>query len=103
MPPFIKETWTHFESFWTGRTISQRVLIGGMAVAMVVTFALLIYWLNQPDYRVLYTKLYPEDASKVVNMLQAAKEEYKLEENGTTVMVPADRVYDLRLKIAGEG
>ncbi len=103
MSPFITDTWSKFENFWSGRTISQRVLIGGLSVAMVLTFALLIYWLNRPDYRVLYTKLYPEDASKVVTMLKAAKEDYTLGENGSTVLVPADRVYDLRLKIAGEG
>jgi flagellar M-ring protein FliF len=36
-------------------------------------------------------------------MLQQAKEPYKLSDNGQTIMVPADRVYELRLKIAGEG
>ena len=36
-------------------------------------------------------------------MLQAQKIAYKLDDNGTTVLVPADQVYDIRLKIAGEG
>ncbi|WP_022662486.1 flagellar basal-body MS-ring/collar protein FliF [Paucidesulfovibrio longus] len=103
MPPFLKDTWSRFEEFWGRRTISQRVLIGGLTVSVTLAFLLMIYWLNMPDYRVLYTKLYPEDASKVVNMLQAAKEDYKLQDGGQTIMVPADRVYDLRLKIAGEG
>ncbi|MEF2145374.1 MAG: flagellar basal-body MS-ring/collar protein FliF [Desulfovibrionaceae bacterium] len=103
MPPFVKETWSKFEDFWGRRTISQRVLMGGLTVIVTLAFIFMIYWLNMPDYRVLYTKLYPEDASKVVSMLQAAKEDYKLEEGGQTILVPADRVYDLRLKIAGEG
>ena len=36
-------------------------------------------------------------------MLQGQKESYKLEDNGRTIKVPADRVYELRLKVAGEG
>lgn len=103
MPPFLTETWQRFANFWQRRTVSQRVLIGGLSVIVTLAFVFMIYWLNMPDYRVLYTKLYPEDASKVVSMLQAAKEPYKLQDGGQTIMVPADRVYDLRLKIAGEG
>jgi flagellar M-ring protein FliF len=103
MPRILKEIWTRFESYWASRTLSQRILLGGMAAAVTITFILMIYWFNRTDYRVLYTKLYPEDANKVVSMLQAAKEPYRLQDNGQTIMVPAERVYDLRLKIAGEG
>lgn len=103
MPSFLKNLWEQFRAYWTDRTTSQRILIAGLAISVTIAFALMIYWLNRPDYRVLYTKLYPEDASKVVSMLQASKEPYKLENNGQTILVPVDRVYDLRLKIAGEG
>ncbi|HKI82678.1 MAG TPA: flagellar basal-body MS-ring/collar protein FliF, partial [Pseudodesulfovibrio sp.] len=103
MPPFVNEYWTKLQGVWTDRTVSQRILIGGLAAAVVISFALMIYWMNKPDYRVLMTNLYPEDASRVVGMLQAQKEDYKLENNGTTIMVPVDRVYELRLKVAGEG
>ncbi|MBU4377937.1 MAG: flagellar M-ring protein FliF, partial [Proteobacteria bacterium] len=44
-----------------------------------------------------------EDASRIVGMLQAEKEQYVLDDNGKTILVPADRVYELRLKVAGEG
>ncbi|EGB14299.1 flagellar M-ring protein FliF [Pseudodesulfovibrio mercurii] len=103
MPPFVAEYWSKMQGIWADRTVSQRILIGGLTAAVVISFALMIYWMNKPDYRVLMTNLYPEDASRVVGMLQAQKEDYKLENNGTTIMVPADRVYELRLKVAGEG
>jgi len=91
------------KNFWLKTNLSQRILIGGLTVTVILTFFLLVYWLNQPDYRVLYSRLYPEDASTVVNMLQGEKIPYQLADDGGTIMVPADRVYDLRLKIAGEG
>lgn len=103
MPPFVNETMDKVQNFWTNRTISQRVMIGGLAVATIATFILLVYWLNTPDYRVLYSNLAPEDANRVVGVLDKQKVEYKLTDNGTTVMVPADQVYDQRLKVAGEG
>ena len=91
------------KNFWNRTNVSQRILIGGLTVTVIVTFFLLIFWLNRPDYRVLYSRLYPEDASTVVSMLQAEKIPYKLEADGSTILVPADKVYDLRLKVAGAG
>ncbi|WP_449242033.1 flagellar basal-body MS-ring/collar protein FliF [Desulfovibrio sp.] len=103
MPPAIKQYLQKVTSYWTDRTLSQRILLLGLGLSVTVAFVLMIYWLNRPDYRVLYSKLYPEDAAKIVEMLKANKDPYQLQDNGQTIMVPADRVYDLRLKIAGEG
>ena len=103
MPPFVKQTLNKFTAFWSGRTMAQRALIGGLTVMVVAVFILLILWLNQPDYRVLYTRLYPEDAARVVQMLQSKKIPYQIKDDGQTLLVPADQVYDLRLEIAGEG
>ena len=103
MPPFIAEYLSKFTGFWSDRTASQRILVAGLAVSVVVSFALMIFWMNKPDYSVLMTNLYPEDASMIVKMLQADKEDYVLEDNGRTIKVPANRVYELRLQVAGEG
>jgi len=91
------------KNVWMGRSLSQQVIIGGLAVALMAAFIVGVVIMNKPDYRVLYSKLSPEDASKIISMLKATKEPYKLEENGQTVMVMADKVYELRLKVAGEG
>ncbi|WP_320009158.1 flagellar basal-body MS-ring/collar protein FliF [Maridesulfovibrio sp.] len=103
MPNFIAEYLSKFQNFWSDRTVSQRIMIGGLAATVVIAFILMVFWLNQTEYRVLYTKLYAEDASRVVSILQSTKEPYKIQDNGSTILVPADKVYDLRLKIAGEG
>ncbi len=103
MPPFVAEYWSKIQGFWSGRTMSQRILIAGLAVSVSLAFGLMVFWMNRPDYKVLMTNLYPQDASQVVEILKAGKEKYVLTDNGKTIMVPADRVYELRLKVAGEG
>ena len=57
MPPFVAEYWSKAQGFWSDRTLSQRILISGLAAAVVVSFALMIYWMNKPDYLVLMTNL----------------------------------------------
>jgi flagellar M-ring protein FliF len=106
MPSVFNEFFDKTKSLWGRTTTSQRLLIGGLAVSMVGTFFLLILWLNQPDWKVLYSRMHKEDASVVVKKLQGLKVKYALEEGeegSTTILVPADKAYDLRLAIAGEG
>ncbi len=103
MMDFLQQQTEKIQSYWGKRTTSQRVLISGLAVAVIVSFGFMIYWLNLPDYKVLYSNLFPEDAAKVVESLNAQKIPFKLTDEGKTVMVPADKAYELRLKIAGEG
>ncbi len=91
------------KAFWTHISMSQRVFIAGLALVVIAIFFSLILWLNQPNYKVLYSKLAPEDANRVVSLLQEQKVKYALENGGSTIMVPANRVYDMRLLVAGEG
>ena len=92
----LKNTWGHI-------SFSQRLLIGGLALLVIGSFFALLYWVNSTDYKVLYTKLQPEDASRVVTLLESNKVSFKLQDDGTTILVPEDRVYDMRLKAAGSG
>jgi flagellar M-ring protein FliF len=103
MPPFLEKPKALIEGFWGNRTAAQRILIAGLAASVVLAFILMVYWLNRPDWKTLYSQLYQEDASRVVQFLEAQKVPYKLTDGGNTIMVPADQVYDLRLRLAGEG
>jgi len=91
------------KALWGKYSFNQRLLIGGVAVVVFAMLLTLTFWLNRPEHKVLFTNLTPEDANRVVTMLQAEKVPYSLENNGTTILVPAKKVYDLRLKVAGEG
>lgn len=103
MPPFINDAADKIRAFWARISNSQRVFIVGLAVVTTGVFIALTLWINRPEYRILYSNLAGEDANRVVKLLQANKTPYRLEANGSTVLVPADKLYDLRIKVAGEG
>ncbi len=90
-------------NFWEHITTSQRVLVAVLATLVIAAFFGLIIWLNSTEMQTLYTKLSPEDANRVVQSLEKDNVPYKLVDNGASIMVPADKVYGLRIKIAGEG
>lgn len=81
----------------------KRMVIGGVVLACMLAFAALIMLANRTDYRPLFTNLAAEDAGEIVKKLKESKTPYQITPDGKGVLVPSDRVYDLRLSLASEG
>jgi flagellar M-ring protein FliF len=60
-------------------------------------------WRRESDFRPLYTGLEAEDAGAVVERLKQSAVDYRLSDNGQTVLVPSARVAELRLSLASAG
>lgn len=81
----------------------QKILMGGISVVALILLGFLFTVLNQPSYSVLFSNLAEEDASKVVEHLNSQKIQFNLKDNGHTIEVPEDKVYETRLQLAGKG
>ncbi|HBA72799.1 MAG TPA: flagellar M-ring protein FliF, partial [Geobacter sp.] len=81
----------------------KRMLIVGVALLSSVAFAVLIFVANRTDYRPLFTNLTPEDAGEIVKKMKDSKVPYQITDDGKGILVPSDKVYDLRLTLASEG
>jgi len=82
-----------------GRNLSILLIL----LLSIVGFGSLIFWNSQPDLQVLFSNLAPDDAGEMVNKLKEKKIPFRLSHSGTTLLVPKDQVYDLRLSFAAEG
>lgn len=83
--------------------LSKKISMGFILSLVVAGFAFMFIWTNQTDYHALFNNLSPEDGSAIVSKLKETNIPYKIEGNGTTIMVPAEKVYELRLELAGDG
>src|ERR1700735_4560595 len=88
---------------WTSLTRAQQVSL--ILVPIVVCAAVfgLFRWKHDSSFKVLYSSLAAEDAAAVTQKIREAGIEYRLDETGATVSVPADRLPDARLAVAGAG
>ena len=77
-------------------------LIIAAAAVIAVVFALAL-WAKAPDYRVLYNNLSDEDGGAIVTQLTQMNIPYQFAENGGALMVPAEKVHELRLRLAQQG
>lgn len=80
----------------------RKVMLFVAASLMLAGFISLVLWSSAKPYRAVYAGMAEKDAASVVEMLQKEHIPYRLEDGGT-VMVPQDQVYQVRLKLAGEG
>ena len=84
-------------------SVRQRIVIVCVALLAVAGVVSLSHWSKESDFKPLYTNLAPEDAGAVVQKLKESGAEYRLSENGTTVLGPSSRIAELRLEMASAG
>ncbi|CAB3882507.1 flagellar basal-body MS-ring/collar protein FliF [Achromobacter mucicolens] len=84
------------------RALPKPVLLGA-AAALVAVIVAVVMWSSEPKYKVLFSNLDDRDGGAIVTALGAMNVPYRYNENGTALLVPADRVYDARLQLASQG
>ncbi|OGB36300.1 MAG: flagellar M-ring protein FliF [Burkholderiales bacterium RIFCSPLOWO2_02_FULL_66_35] len=82
---------------------TQKTRLGLGALALVAIALVLFFMGQQPDWRVLYTNLGDKDGGAIVAQLTQMNVPYKHSEGGGSIMVPADKVHDTRLRLASLG
>ena len=91
------------KSLIAGLSLRQRISIIASAMAVVAGMIFLVHWKHESDFRPLYTSMAPEDAAGVVQKLKETGVEYRLSENGSTVMVSSVKLAESRLTLAAAG
>ncbi|TAL91381.1 MAG: flagellar basal body M-ring protein FliF [Candidimonas sp.] len=74
-----------------------------VAAAVAAAIVALLLWGRTPDYRVLFSNLADKDGGAIVTALGQMNVPYTFSENGSAILVPADKVYQTRLQLASQG
>ena len=99
MPRFLQIIKEFLDSLSLARKFSFFLMI----VLVIGGLIAIVLWGKRVDYRALFSELNPQDANAIVEALKGRKIPYRLEANGTVIMVPGDQLSDARLFLAGEG
>jgi flagellar M-ring protein FliF len=94
---------TQLVEIWKQLGVSQRVSVISATLVLMAGLGSLAFWSSRADYSLLYGKLSDTEASKVISALDDAKVPYKVGEGGGSILVPADKVYEMRMQLAGKG
>ena len=96
---FLKNLNDRYKELPPGRK-TVALTLAASAIAAVFVMSL---WLQTPDYQVLFTNLTPEDAGTIIEELKTKNIDYKLTNQGRSVQVPSNQVYETRLSLASQG
>lgn len=99
----VARTAEQIKNMFKGMPPAKRwtaILVGAGTLALMVA---LVTWSQRPVFQVLFSGLSNEDAGRIVEKLKNGKVPFKLDNGGATILVPAERVYETRLQMAGEG
>ncbi len=92
-----------FQSLFAKLSVKQRLSLAVAAILVMGGLFGISRWNRERDFKPLYTGLAAEDAGAVVARLRESAVEYRLSENGSSVLVPSAKVAELRLQLAAGG
>lgn len=81
----------------------QRLRLGLALTLLLVGIIAAVFFNRQPDYRMLFSNLSDKDGGAIVAQLTQMNVPYKHTDGGGAIMVPADKVHDVRLRLASQG
>jgi flagellar M-ring protein FliF len=83
-------------------SLKPLLMLVGIAAAVAAGVGIVL-WSKEPTYSLLYGNLSQKDAAQVAQALEQIGMPYKLDAVTGQITVPAERVHDARLKLAGQG
>ncbi len=84
-------------------SVRAKLTLAMSTAALVALIMALAMWSKQGDWKVLYANLADKDAGAVVAQLSQMNVPHRYAEGGQAILVPSDKVHDVRLKLAQAG
>jgi flagellar M-ring protein FliF len=100
---FLRQLYEQLRAIYLGMSRTRRIFLLALTATCLIVLVALGIFAFQTDYQVLYSGLSPEDAGVITAKLQSQGVPFRLNANGATILVPADRVSQLRVDFAAEG
>lgn len=78
----------------------QLIIALASALALIVV---IMMWSSKPTYKLLYGNLSDKSSGEIVDALQKKNIPYQIDEQSGQVLVPPDKVHEVRIALAAQG
>ncbi|MGE4234031.1 MAG: flagellar basal-body MS-ring/collar protein FliF [Bacteriovoracia bacterium] len=103
MIEFLKKVSNQFKEFFNALSPGRRAALVFTAITLISSIVALFFWAGEKSYQTLGTNLPSEDATSIMRILREKKIPFKVDNDGRTIKIPPEAVYDLRLELAAMG
>ena len=102
METLIK-AFNNIKDFFLSLDDRKKILSISLVLGIVLSLGVLMSWIFQTRYEVLYTELNKDDMKKIAVLLEENKISYKRSSDGKSISIPKEMVNKWRLEIATLG
>jgi flagellar M-ring protein FliF len=99
----VRAIFQQLAAFWAKLSTPKRVALVTLTTAALLAVLAVATLGSREHYAYLYTELSTEDAAQIVEKLKTQQVPYQIENGGTAILVPEERVPALRLELASGG
>lgn len=99
----MKKMLGQFGDIWKDISFSHKFIMIMMTVGFIGGIIGITQWARKPDFGLLYGELGPKESGEIIEILKEENVPYQIQRNGSAVMVPSEKVYEMRLKLASKG
>jgi flagellar M-ring protein FliF len=83
--------------------MGKRVVAGAAVALALAVVAAIWLWSSAPEYKVLFSNYSDRDGGAITASLDQMGVKYKFSEGGNAILIPAEQVPSVRLKLAAQG
>lgn len=103
MVEFFQKVGTQLKKFFSNLSAGRKTALVITLVAVTIFIISVLFWVGDTAYQVLGTNFTAEDSTNIMRILREKKIPFKVDNDGRTIKIPPDAIYDLRLELATMG
>lgn len=99
----LKAMVADIKSGWEKTDKKKRITLISIVATITIVLFMLIYLVQKTEYKVLFSELEEADAGAIVEDLESKGMDYKLEDDGSTILIDKKLVDNYRIELAVNG
>lgn len=102
-PPLLVPAQPGFVGRLAALPARSKLMLGAGLSALLAVLVVLAMGMREGEYRALFNGLSEKDGGQIMEKLQQLGVPYRIGDGGGVILVPADKVYELRMKLGAAG
>jgi flagellar M-ring protein FliF len=99
----LRELFIQIAALLKNLSPGKRITLVVIVAATIIGFIFLMTWTGNPDFQLLYSNLAAEDAGAIFLKLKEQKIPYQIASDGKSILIPSEKIYEIRLELASQG
>lgn len=96
-------TFSQISSLFKGLSPARKLTFFLVIGVSIAGCAFLMSWAGKSNFQRLYADLNPDDAGVIISRLKAARVPFRISPVGDTILVPEEKVAEMRMEFAAQG